>query len=145
MLNMVSSVLGDVLRIMVISQGRKWGGIDPEPDLKIEFKNGEAIFLAGNEEDFSYNQMELVGPKGKVLFDTDGRLFWWGIKKDPKFDNYVFLQKIPHEIPTDMKRYQYNVLQNISDYLSGCSPLFCDGNSGLETMQILNKIQEELK
>ena len=114
-------------------------------DLKIEFENGEAVFLTGNEEEFSYNQMELVGPKGKVLLDTNGRLFWWGIKKDPKFDNYVILQKIPQEIPTDMKRYQYNVLQNISDYLSGCSPLFCDGSSGLETMQILNKIQEELK
>ena len=31
------------------------------------------------EEEFSYNQMELVGPKGKVLLDTNGRLFWWGI------------------------------------------------------------------
>ena len=143
-LNLLTPILGEMQKINIITKGRLWDGWDPEPDLKIEFERGYSFFLSGHEEDFSYSQMEIFGPKGKALLNKDGRIFWWSKEQNSSFEGYEFLQLKPKEIPTDMKRYQYNVLQNISDYLSGCTPLICDGHSGLLTMEILDQIQKEL-
>ncbi len=144
-LNLLTSVLGKIQKVQIISRGGLWDGWDPEPDLRLEFERGEAFYLAGQEKDFSYNQVEIIGPRGKVLYDKDGKIYWWGTEKDKTFLNYTILRETAEGIPTNMKRSQYNVLQNISDFLSGNSKLLCDSKSGLLTMQILNKIQEKLK
>ena len=144
LLNLLLSVLGRVERVQVISKGRLWDGWDPEPDLKVVFQQGEAYFMSGSEDDFSYHQMELVGPVGKVLYDKDDKIFWWGIGAGLSFPDHNVLWQQPEKIVTDMKRYQYNVLQNVADFLDGHAPLFCDGVSGLETLQALDMIQAEL-
>ena len=143
-LNLLSPLLGEVRRVQIISRGRRWDGWDPEPDLRLDFERGETYFLAGREEDFSYSQVEIVGPRGKMLYDKDGGISWWGMEQDPAFPGYSILQQTAEEIPTDMKRYQYNVLQNLSNFLSGHSELLCDSDSGLQTMRILNQIEEAL-
>ncbi len=143
-LNLLTPLLGEVRRVQIISRGRRWDSWDPEPDLRLDFERGETYFLAGREEDFSYSQVEIVGPRGKMLYDKDGGISWWGMEQDPAFPGYTILQRTAEEIPTDMKRYQYNVLQNLGDFLSGHSELLCDSDSGLQTMRILNQIEEAL-
>ena len=144
MINLVSSIFGRVLDVDIITHGRVFDGWDPEPDLKIKFDKGEVIFLSGNEEDFSYGQMEIYGPKGKALLDKDGNVFLWRTESDRVFDDYVVLESRPESIQTDMGRYQYNVLENISNFFINKSKIYCDGKLALETMEILNIITKEL-
>ena len=124
MINLLSSMLGEVLDVDIILHGRVFDGWDPEPDLKIKFDKGEVILLSGNEEDFSYGQMEIYGPNGKVLLDKDGNLFLWKKEKNKMFDGYVVLESKPEFIQTDTGRYQFNVLENISDFFNNNSKIY---------------------
>lgn len=144
MINLLNSFLGKVLDVDIISYGRLFDGWDPEPDLRIKFDKGEAIFLCGNEEDYSYGQMEIYGSKGKILLDKDGNLFLWKTERNKMFKDYVFLESKPMTIETDTGRYQYNVLENINDFFNKNSEIFCDGYKALETMEILNLITKKL-
>ena len=144
MINLLSSILGGVLDVDIIKHGRVFDGWDPEPDLKIIFDKGEVILLSGNEEDFSYGQMEIYGPNGKVLLDKDGNLFLWKTTKHKMLDGYVVLESESEPIKTDKDRYQFNVLENISDFFINNSKIYCDSELGLETMEILNLITEKL-
>ena len=143
-INMISPLFGDMLNIKIISHGRLWDGWDPEPDLKLDFEKGEVYYFAGHEEDFSYTQVEIIGSKGKVVYDQKGEIYWWTTESDPSFPNYTILSHNAEKILTGMRRFQYNVFQNLSDFLSNNSKLHCDGEAGLQTMQVLNEIQEKL-
>ena len=144
MINLVSSIFGSVLEVDIIKHGRVFDEWDPEPDLKIKFDKGEVIFLSGNEEDYSYSQMEIYGPKGKALLDKDGNIFLWRTERDRAFDGYVVLESKPESIETDMKHYQLNVLENISNFFINKSKIYCEGELALETMEILNIITKKL-
>ena len=144
MIKLVSSIFGGFIGVDIIKHGRMFDGWDPEPDLKIKFAKGEVIFLSGNEEDFSYGQMEIYGPKGKVLLNKDGDVFLWRTESDRVFNDYLVLESNPESIQTDMNRYQYNVLENISNFFINKSEIYCEGKSALETMEILNMITKEL-
>ena len=142
-LNFLSAMFGNVQQIEVLSKGRLWDNADPEVDVKVHFERGDAYFLAAREECFSYCEMEIIGPLGKVRYSKSGcNIDWWSIMPDPDFPEYKILQDTPESIPAEMNRYQYHVLQNISDFLSGRSELYCDGDSGIKTMRILDKIKE---
>jgi len=144
MINFLGSIFGKTTNINIYKHGRLFDDWDPEPDFKIEFEKGEVIFLSGNEEDFSYSQMEIYGPKGKVLLDKDSNLFLWKTEKSKTFDGYVVLESQPESIQTETNRYQLNVLENINDFFINNSKIFCDGELGLETMEILNLITQKL-
>ena len=60
------------------------------------------------------------------------------------FDGYVVLESKPESIQTDTGRYQFNVLENISDFFINNGKIYCDGELGLETMEILNLITVKL-
>jgi len=51
----------------------------------------------------------------------------------------VVEQTILEEIPTEMHRYQYNIFQNLADYLVGNGSFVCDGGAGLSTIKVLEK------
>ena len=84
------------------------------------------------------------GPNGKVLLDKDGNLFLWKTEKNKMFDGYAVLESKPESIQTDTGRYQFNVLENISNFFIDKSKIYCDGKLALETMEILNLITEKL-
>ena len=143
--NLFVDILGQIKEVKILSPGRLWDGWDPEPDFRLVFDSGVVYFISVREEDFSYSQIEILGPKGKILFDKEGRILWCGAAPDPVFDGYMTLRQVADEIPTDMNRYQYNVLQNLADFLSGRARLVCDGESGLRTMRALDSIQGALE
>jgi predicted dehydrogenase len=144
MISLISRIFGRALDVDIITRGRMFDGWDPEPDFKIKFDKGEVVFLSGNEEDFSYNQMEIYGPKGKVLLDKDDNAFLWKVESDQVFGDYKVLELKPETIQTDMRRYQYNVLENISNFFINKSEIDCQGVGSLATMEILNLITEKL-
>ena len=88
--------------------------------------------------------MEIYGPKGKALLDKDGNIFLWRTERDRAFDGYVVLESKPESIETDMKHYQLNVLENISNFFINKSKIYCEGELALETMEILNIITKKL-
>lgn len=143
-INLFVDMLGPVKDIRIISSGRLWDGWDPEPDFTLTFDSGVIYFLSTREEDFAYSQIEILGPKGKILFEQNGRISWCTAGASKTFDGYTTLSKTVDQITTDMNCYQYNVLQNLAEFLAGRAQLICDGESGLRTMRVLDNIQEAL-
>jgi len=78
------------------------------------------------------------------LLDKDGNVFLWRTERDRSFDGYVVLESKPESIQTDMCRYQFNVLENISNFFINKSEIYCEGKLALETMEILNIITNKL-
>ena len=41
-----------------------------EPDVHITFNHGTAFLIAHDEENYSHYEMEVIGPEGKINFQT---------------------------------------------------------------------------
>ena len=80
----------------------------------------------------------------QVVVDKDDNAFLWKVESDQVFGDYKVLELKPETIQTDMRRYQYNVLENISNFFINKSEIDCQGVGSLATMEILNLITEKL-
>ena len=140
-LNLFLNVLGDVKEIKNISHGGFWDETDPEPNVTVVCERGEMHFLVVSEGMSAFNTVEIHGPKGRVVVDENNKICCWSRVFDENLDSAVSTSQTNEEIRTDMNRYQYNVLENLGNYLSGNAGLFCDGSAGLATMRVLHQIQ----
>lgn len=144
-IQLLSNFMGKVSQINVINRGRKWKGIDPEPTLEIIYEKGYTYFLPVMEEDYSFFEMELIGPKGKIKYYQGGtRYDIWKVKDDTVFRDSKRLELKAEKNSIDMKKYQFHVYDNISEYIKGNSALHCDGESALRTVQLINEVQRKL-
>lgn len=142
--NLLQNLLGDIIEIKVISKGRVWSGIDPEPDIDITFISGRVLFLAAKEENFFYNSMELISSVGRLRYESSGEhIAWQGIKFDDRFKGYKCLSKDSEIINTDYDQIQWNVVEQISVALSGGCAQLCTGAAALRTQEALEKIKDE--
>ena len=134
-------LLGKSSNIRIINKGRMWAGIDPEPDVVINFGNAEIFFLSGTEEYFSIGDMELIGVGGKIKYCNFGNQIC--IKKseqDTVFSDYSILSKEDSVITNDMNRYQWHVLDHLYRHLTEKNPLNSNGQTAMETFKIINSI-----
>lgn len=141
-IDLLRYLLGDVTEFEIINPGRKWEGVDPEPDVLLSFGKSRIIFLAGKEENFSLAEMELVGTKGKIRYEKEGNIIeYYKCVSDPVFHGYRILDDKPNHIPSDLKHAQIYVLNNLSDYLEGKSKcILSSGETALKTLDIVKKI-----
>ena len=142
----ISHFMSKVIDLNVIENERSWNDIDPELDLRIKFEKGVVYFISHKEENFSYYEMEIIGPKGKLRFSNSGsEIELWKAIDDPDFDGYRSLEKDSKQYKLDFNKYQLNVYDNIYHYLSGSSNLFCDLDSMNEYIKIYEKIEEGME
>ena len=140
-INLLEQWLGPVKNSAVLKKGHYWAGSDPEPDVSLEFEKGTIYMLAACEENFSYYEMELIGRLGKIHYSRRGRdIRLWKTVADPVYQGYTILSDESEEIPTDFDRYQWHVVQNLSDYLNKGHVLYSDGNSALQTVITLENV-----
>ena len=143
-LNLFLHVLGDVQEVKIVSNGGFWDETDPEPNVTVVCEQGEIHFFVVSGLASTYNTVEIVGPKGRVVVDENSKICCWGQECEENLDNAISPDQTNEEIRTDMDRYQYNVLENLGNFLSGKATLVCDGAAGLETMRVLNQIEVAL-
>lgn len=141
----ISNFMEDFIDLKIIEKGRSWTEEDPEPDIQIKFDQGLAYFIAHEEENFSYYEMELIGPKGKLRFSKLGSVIeHWDIIDDPDFEDYRILSEKPSIYKPDFNKYQEYVYNNIYNYLQGEDSLYCDINSMDQTLKIYESLEKEL-
>jgi predicted dehydrogenase len=129
--------LGEVRDVRVLSDGRAWSGIDPEPDVRILFGTTEVYFLSGREERFNLADIELLGTEGKILYGNSGReILHWKRCPDPANPGFTPLTEVPVTIPSDADRFQFHVLEEVAKVLDGDLPeSSSNGQTALRTLE----------
>jgi len=134
-------LFGGVKEIKVIDRGRRWDGQDPEPDVYIRFGDTAVFFLAAREECFSLFDLELVGTKGMIRYTEGGASI--EVRQNqphPDYSGYKILNQKKRIIQSCMKRCQWNVLENLNQFLIGEDSLNSDGRSAIETMEVVENV-----
>jgi len=130
--------LGDVTDVEVIQEGRRWDGNDPEPDLCLHFSKTDVYVLAGREECYSIGEIDLFGSKGRIRYTGSGRnIELQRTVSAPVFQEYTVLKEEREIIPTDLKRYQWHVLEALYGHLAGRAELASDGWTAVKTLEVV--------
>jgi predicted dehydrogenase len=138
--------LGDVTRVEVMQKGRRWDDIDPEPDVCLHFDQAAIYFLAGREECFSIGEMDLFGSSGRIRYTEFGKLIeLCRTSPDPVFEGYTILGQDKEIIPTDLKRYQWHVLEGLYNHLTRNTELVSNGSSATKTLEVMELICSRMK
>ena len=144
--DLLQFLFGNPEEVKVVKPGRKWQGSDPEPDVLMRFNSGDIYLLAGKEEYYSIAEMEIYGTEGKLLYKDGGNMIeLYSRVNDPVYPGYTVLTGEPLVIPNELKKSQYHVLNNLSDFLAGrVERLDSDGESALSTLKLVDQIKMQL-
>lgn len=142
--------LGDVTCVEVMEKGRRWEGQDPEPDICLHFDKTKVYILAGREECFSMGEIDLIGSKGRIRYTKSGKqIEIYKTQPDPVFEGYTILGQEQEIVSTDLKRYQWHVLEGLYSHLTCGTELASDGRTATKTMEIFElacrKINKEMQ
>lgn len=140
-LNLLELWLGRVVQASVLDAGRELAGDDREPDARIVFERGSAVFLAAWEEAYSHYTIEIVTPAGRLRYEEEGRrVEWQGLRADPEFSGYTVLDSRPELIPTGFHRYQWHVADQLARAARGIPAHLCGGADALRTLSSINDL-----
>jgi predicted dehydrogenase len=136
-IDLLTHWLGEACDVRVLSDGRVWDGVDPEPDVHIMFGATEVYFLAGREERFNLAEVELLGTEGKILYGRSGRnILHWKRCPDPANPGFTPLVGTPDVVPNDADRFQFHVLDDVARVLDGESlEAASNGQTALKTLE----------
>jgi len=125
--------LGKPKKIEVLDIGRKINDFDCEPDLCIQFSNSIIYFLAKNNEEFSYYNIELLAKNGRLTFGSgDAPVNWQPVSKEN-----MGLESTLHEIKNELYQYQLNVVNDIKRFLNKESIRLPTLEAHIETMDLV--------
>ena len=127
----------------IIAPGDSLGEQDAEPDFRLVFGAGTAIFCAAKEENFSHYTVEIVAPNGRLRYEQGGAIVWQAADAHPTLDNYRQLQSPGEEIRNDMNRYQYRVATQISQALQNKTHTLCNAAAGAAAIRLLETLLHE--
>jgi len=137
--------LGYLKKSFVISKGRLFNQIDPEPDFLLEFEKGSVSFLSAWEEFYSFYKIELITKSGTINYNSGGeKITFHNIQTDKKINNYKIISNYGIPISSDMNNYQYNVYNELFKSIEGLHANICKGNEALQTQKILYLIDKQL-
>lgn len=140
-INLLQYWLGDVRETAVLDKGRRWAGVDPEPDVRLVFERGTVVLQAAREEAFSFYGGEFVSPSGRLLYGSGGSsIAWQGVVRDDNFAGYSVLSPVVENIHNDMDRYQWHVYEQLSRCISGQAHELCSGGEALATLRVVSAI-----
>lgn len=136
-------LLGNAEDIQILSNGRTLANGDHEPDFKLRIGTCEIYFLSARDEHYTLNSLELLGTAGRIRYEQGGlAIRYCKTTASELFPEYTVLSEEILNIKNDMKRIQIHVLDAIHDFLANGTPLNSDGESALQTLEIVNKIVE---
>jgi len=144
-LNLLQYWLDEVTGFEVVSQGRLWNDIDPEPDVKVRFESGTVLFLAAREEDYSHYTIELISGNGRVRYEQGGaQILWQPVVNDPTCEGYRILHPMAETVASDLDHIQWQVADQLAASLGGQEARICSSRDALCTLEILDRIGKGL-
>jgi predicted dehydrogenase len=142
--NLLEFWLGSFVGFKLIDAGRLWDGVDPEPDVEVEFARGTVTFLSAWEEAFSHYTLELLSQSGRLRYEEGGKsIAWQSVLSDPYFNGYKILNAVPEMIANGMNRYQWHVFEQLAACLAGKQSTLCTGRQALATLESMHEIIKE--
>ncbi len=139
-IDLFRTFFGEVLEIRILKKNQI-KDFDVNPDLYLKFKDAAIYFIASNTDKFFYNQFELFGQKGKLVYKNGGsEIFWHTIKKDKLFQRNKTISDRPKFFETDFKKIQSYVVSELFEALSGKKSNLVSVEESLPTHLILEKI-----
>ena len=119
---------------------------DYEPDVEVEFDKGKIIFLSAWEEDFSHYTIELLSSNSRIRYENEGATIQFqDVINDPVFKGYKKLNPKSKEIMNNMQHSQLNVVNQLSEYISGKVSYLCSGREALNTLTSIQLIIHSIK
>lgn len=145
-INLLEFWLGDHKEIQIINKGRFYDNFDPEPEFLIQFERGSIIFRSAWEEYFSFYNIQLISPSGVINYEVGGEIIsFFDVINDKSFPGYRVVNNKRNEIQSNMKIYQYNVLDQIyKSFIGKKNTTICKGSEALKTQKILYLITKDL-
>ena len=117
-----------------------------EPDVEVEFDKGKIIFLSAWEEDFSHYTIELLSSNGRIRYENEGATIQFqDVINDPVCKGYKVLNPKSKEIMSKMQHSQLNVVNQLSEYISGKASYLCSGREALNTLTSIQLIIDSIK
>lgn len=136
--------LGPIKSFKVIRAGRKWAGVDPEPDFSVNFSMGEIYFFAANEENFSHYSIELLAPSGRLRYERGGEyISWQSTMKNPHLPEYTSLSTEEEVIPNNLLLIQGCVVSQLAMIMNDQSGEICSGEEALQLLECLSQLKEK--
>jgi predicted dehydrogenase len=140
-MNLLQFWLGNITDFKVISQGRLWNDIDPEPDMQVSFDLGTVIFLAAREENYSHYNIELIAGNGRLRYEQGGsQIFWQEVINDSTHEGYRILNPVSEMINSNLNKIQWYTADQLSASLMGEDARICSGKDALETQEMIGRI-----
>ncbi len=142
-IHLLCLLLGDVIGTRILNSGRLWDEKDPEPDVDIQFANGQVTFLNVEAKNFFYNSFELVTVNGLVKYDFGGAQIRWFEREASKLPHQNRnLSQVCEIIDGDFYRYQSHVVDQLSCAMNGEYANIATASQAIRTHQVLKEIME---
>ena len=139
--NLLEYWIGNITSTALISRGRLWDNSDPEPDFKVDFELGAAIFRSAWEESFSYYCVEILSNSGRLRYDSGGEsIEWLRVHADQNFSGYKILGGNRNVISNGMHIYQWHVYDQLCKHLSGMEAPRCTVREALKTLESIYSV-----
>ena len=139
-INLLECWLGHHKAVKNISKGKQYKEInDFDYDFTIQYRNAEILFCSSIENSSTYNSIEIMSPTGRLLYENGGEEIFFQ-KVSTSKNNY--LEKEKTFIQTNMNKYQYNVLNNLSASIQGKSSFISTGDDALKTLEVVDMIEK---
>jgi predicted dehydrogenase len=146
LMDLLTFWLGSVNSFKIISPGRSFGQDDHEPDFLVSFDKGDILFSSTWEEEFTYSEIELIAPNGRLRYENFGELIYWQkVIQNPVHNNENILSKEKEIIKSDMDCYQLNIASQLSSALKGLDHSLCTAEKSLMIQKMLNDIIKKSK
>lgn len=139
-LDLMTYWLGPIRRAGSIFPTLKRQNTHSEPNCCFEFKLGSAVFLSAKEKNFTHYTVEIVAQNGRLQVDSTGAIFWQKVEHHPYLQGYRRLAVAREIIPTDINRYQLNVMKQLERVLSGKPSQICTGAEALLAQKWIEKV-----
>ena len=139
-MDLLMFLFGQPGKPVVHTTGEQWHGMDPEPDFMIPIGGVHAHFLAARERCFPLHTAELLGTKGMIRYYNSGHAIEIRRARSESQGGPSTLAPSIEVIPSDLKRYQWHVLENLKRHLDESEHLLSDGRSALATQTAIENV-----
>ena len=137
-------ILGEVTSIEVVTVGRRWNNVDPEPDLCLRFGETTMHLLAGREEEYSMGRFDLVGTNGVVQYEDGHPIRLSYSQEDPIYPSYRNLSET-YEIKNPGDRNIFFVYENLVRSLLESATVPSNLQTATSTLRLVRKIVEHIE
>lgn len=143
-LDVMTFWFGKVKSVELLFAGKEIGHIDAEPDFRVDFNQGSAIFYASDAENFYHYSMEIVTSNGRLRYEHDGKVSWQKVQKSLTLGADQ-LDAAAEIIENASSRYQYNVAEHINSFLQNKDYKLCKGIDDHQNMIWIHEILKQRK